>query len=341
LPASRLTGRLLLLAAILITPGLEGSAVTAEAATSCGTGISHDDLLAYVVETDAPTHLVTLSSTFDIWTIRGDGTGARRLTTTGSDTSPEFSPDGARIAFESRRAGQADIWVMNVDGSDQHAVTATPDIREGQPTWSPDGAQIAFHSSPITTLNLANPDIEVIDADGTSRRNLTNTPLAKDVKPHWSPNGSKIVFEAGSPAIATAAPNDDIWVMNADGSHRRRLTSEPGREWFPQWSPDGQHIAFMSGRDGNFEIYVMRANGSAETRLTSSLAEDGHPTWSPDGSRIVFETSNALLLPLPGVFVSTPSTRGSLTAIRPDGSDPVRIVRSGLPSEPDYRPCPT
>jgi Tol biopolymer transport system component len=39
------------------------------------------------------------------------------------DETPSWFPDGQRIAFQSNRTGQMEIWVMNADGSYQREVT--------------------------------------------------------------------------------------------------------------------------------------------------------------------------------------------------------------------------
>ena len=58
----------------------------------------------------------------DIWTIGLDGNGLTQLTTSPAmDQFPVYSPDGTKIAFRSNRTGTFQVWVMNADGSDQHA----------------------------------------------------------------------------------------------------------------------------------------------------------------------------------------------------------------------------
>lgn len=75
----------------------------------------------------------------EIWTMRADGTGARQLTDqpgTISSDNPAWSPDGTKILFDTNRLGSAQIWMMNVDGSDQHLLV---DIGVGntQFSWQP------------------------------------------------------------------------------------------------------------------------------------------------------------------------------------------------------------
>jgi hypothetical protein len=68
---------------------------------------------------------------------------------------PVWSPDGTKIAFvqatgpvQHSELGSvpSDIWVMNWDGSNAHAITNTPNTCEREPEWSPDGTRIAYYS---------------------------------------------------------------------------------------------------------------------------------------------------------------------------------------------------
>ena len=52
------------------------------------------------------------------------------------DGSPSWSPDGGRIAFDSLRDGNGEIYVMNADGSGQTRLTDNP-ASDGSPSWSP------------------------------------------------------------------------------------------------------------------------------------------------------------------------------------------------------------
>src|SRR3546814_12490864 len=70
----------------------------------------------------------------------------RRLTGDFDDRGqPDWSPDGARIAFQSYRTGNFHIWSITADGTDlkQHS-DGSSDHRE--PRFSPDGRMIALSS---------------------------------------------------------------------------------------------------------------------------------------------------------------------------------------------------
>ncbi len=94
--------------------------------------------------------------------MNADGTEVRQLTDNDDwDWFPAWSPDGTRIAFESDRDGDDEIFVMKADGTQVRQLTDNDD-RDSGPAWSPDGKHIAFVSN-----RYGNSEIFVMNADGT------------------------------------------------------------------------------------------------------------------------------------------------------------------------------
>ena len=103
------------------------------------------------------------------------GTGAPKKITTGAkglDADPSWSPDGSQIAF--RRlvggvGGNADVYVMNADGSAQRAVAKTK-AADIKPVWSPDGKNLARHLQPEVGVRERGQDLGSLVDAGERRR---------------------------------------------------------------------------------------------------------------------------------------------------------------------------
>jgi len=213
--------------------------------------------------------------------------GSERMVLSQNGNSPEWSPDGTKIAFVSQREHSQDIYIMNADGTGEVRITYSSDWDWGPLSWSPSGTKIAFARTP--PFFTENPDVWVMNADGSREIQLTTDP-SDDWQPSWSPDGTKIAF------VSYRGGYKDIWVMNADGSDSTNLINDSDWDFGdedPAWSPDGSKIAFVSKREGEIDrsIYVMNTDGSNITRLTTSTGDNAHPSWSPDGTRIAFASN--------------------------------------------------
>jgi TolB protein len=121
----------------------------------------------------------------DIFVMGSDGSDPINLTAVSAadETTPEFSPDGSRIAFISTRVDTShDLYTMAVDGSDVVALPDARDFSESDPSWSPDGEQIAFQAFSRRTLDGGLFTIEA-DGEGTKQRLLK--PKASAGDPSW------------------------------------------------------------------------------------------------------------------------------------------------------------
>ena len=222
----------------------------------------------------------------DIVVTNLDGRQRRRLTPRGFYRDPVWSPNGSKIAFIRIRRDDADVYVVDADGTGRrklaHAVSGThnrngvPKPNPG-PVWSPDGRRIAF-----TSYRDGDEDIYVVDVEGGGLVNLTRS-RGTDRAPVWSPDGRLIAFRS------ERTGKGEVYVMKADGSAQQRLTRNPAPAGGPVWSPDGGRILFHRAED----IWVMNRDGSGQRNLTpdvrpARIAWDGDPAWSPDGRLIAF-----------------------------------------------------
>jgi Tol biopolymer transport system component len=84
----------------------------------------------------------------DIWVAESSGAGNTRLTFDPKlDTSPVWSPDGARIVFASNRGGRRDLYEKSSDGSGEERLLLQSDEDKTPLDWSRDGRFLLFQST--------------------------------------------------------------------------------------------------------------------------------------------------------------------------------------------------
>ncbi|MFO8080976.1 MAG: hypothetical protein R6V07_11810 [Armatimonadota bacterium] len=195
--------------------------------------------------------------------VRGDRDSISQVTDdagVGADIEPNYHPDGDRIVYTStRRAGNADIRIVNTDGSGNTAVIET-DAEEHWAAVSPDGTMLAYQSDAAGNTDIWVKDISALGSEGydpTDRgTNLTADSPFRNEAPAWSPDGTTIAFH-------TDRNGDfDIFMMNADGSEQVAVTADARSDGYPVFSPDGADLAVTRDR----EIWTVPAQPWTEWR---------------------------------------------------------------------------
>jgi Tol biopolymer transport system component len=207
-----------------------------------------------------------------VYVTDAEGTAQHRLSPdeSGRDTSPTWSPDGQRLAFDS--GGR--IATMRVDGSDARFLTAG--TADHEPRWSPDGRLIAFTRTFFT--KVFRTAVYVVRPDGSGLRRLT--PLRDYVVADWSPDSSRLLASHGG-----TFSRDRVVVLQV----RRAREVTLGRGSNPTWSPRGDRVAFQRS-DG---LYVVSSRGGAARRVYGfpkpmGVNDDSTPDWAPNGRWLAF-----------------------------------------------------
>ena len=201
--------------------------------------------------------------------------------------------DKRKILFKSRKTGNDEIFIMNVDGSEVTNLSQHP-AEDRRPWWSPDGKTIYFE-----TNRNGNWDIYQMNNDGTDPKPIYDSE-AEEKYPGVSDDAQRVCF------LHFNDKQMGLFKMKTDGTELQQLTdfNELGEgvyDSYPTWSPDSKMICFASNRDTRIaptrsgetglEIYTMQADGSNVQRLTFNDAEDSLPVFSPDGKNILFNSS--------------------------------------------------
>ncbi len=232
-----------------------------------------------------------------------------------------------KIYFVSNRTGSKEIWVMDYDGANQHAVTHLGSISLS-PRISPDNSRIAFAS-----LERVGWAIRMYSLDlGRMVSFPAGAAGGSNQSPAWSADGLKIAFSSAR------SGHPEIWFADASGGNAHQITAfgsdvSPGLEsahrhanrvcerahgraadlrhgsgWInvqrmtdsgyaisPSWSPNGGLLTFSwnrkygPGDPGGYDIYVMDIASKNCLQATHEAGNNDFPSWSPDGRHIVFQ----------------------------------------------------
>ena len=197
--------------------------------------------------------------------------------------TPDLSPDGEWLAFDSQGSQQDDLFVIKRDGTSLRQLT--DDIpRDRRPYWSPDSKRLAFFSN-----RSGKWEIWMINSDGSGLQQLTDTP--KEVtNAVWSPDGLRLAYRisASSPSII------EIGKPWREQSPEVLPSMSDLIDWFPwSWSPDGRKLAgFKVGVAGPEGISVY----SLQTQQFEKVTDYGlRPIWLSDSRRMLFQDLQARL----------------------------------------------
>jgi dipeptidyl aminopeptidase/acylaminoacyl peptidase len=311
-------------------------------------------LIAFVV---TRTDLAENTYRSQVWLASADGSMPPHALTGGdNDEHPTWSPDGATLAFASKRSEKATETTMHLmpigrDGESRTIATMPDGI--GTPTFSPDGSYVAFTSRTRDARYDAKDErwqsprkverffgrldnegwifdrpqhIYVVRSDGSSPpQNLT-----PDEFQHggiaWTPDSSAIVTSAQRHETWDLDFASDLYRVGLDGSVVK-LTTGNGRFDMPSVSPDGSVVAFLGADDSstypqNMHVGLVAIGGGAHRFVSTALDR-------------TFETTAGIRPPAwqtATTLLATAEDRGQthLYRVQTDGADPVAITSGAI-----------
>jgi Tol biopolymer transport system component len=149
----------------------------------------------------------------DIYVMRSDGSGLKRLTEArGYDGGPFFSPDGEKIAWRrfSENGLTAEIYTMNADGSNQKRITEF-DAMSWAPYYHPSGDYLIFTTN---RHGFENFELYMVDAEGDREPVRVTGTEGFDGLAVFTPNGAGLAWTtnrtpSGESQIFMARWNDE------------------------------------------------------------------------------------------------------------------------------------
>lgn len=224
----------------------------------------------------------------DLWSADVSTGQAFRLTgMEGVETHPRFSPDGKWIAFASTRNGNADIFVMPVDGGKIKQLTFH-DADDYPESWSWNGETIYFTSERYNQFTTFKVPVE----GGTPTRmfpDFFNTP--HHIAEH--PENGEFYFTESWESYRfpqrkryKGEHNPDIKSWNPETKNYKEHTEYEGKDFWPTIDREGK-LYFVSDEWNNeYNLYTFE-NGEKK-RLTSFDRSIERPQVSANGEKIVF-----------------------------------------------------
>jgi len=210
----------------------------------------------------------------DIWRLdlkdekHRQGLPVHVISESGWKERPHFSPDGKRIAFESRRSGYFEIRACDRDGSNCAELTSFRGVATAG-RWSPDGRYIAFEFRP-----KEHSEIYLLQVDGGISRLLPTLPGADNGGPNWSRDGKSIYF------YSDRGGSFQIWKIQLSGGPPVQITRNGGV--FGAESVDGRFLYYS--KLGVAGIWKMPLQGGEETRVLDQPFRD---FWSTSGGSFI------------------------------------------------------
>lgn len=230
----------------------------------------------------------------DIWIAPSGGGKARRVTDDSAhEQKPCWSPDGKKLAFSSDRAGNLDLYEIELATRKVRQLTCHS-ADDDAPSWSSDGKWIAFESNRDSNLDLplnsAVWDLWKMPADGGTATRLTRF---RGENPSWSPDGKWVAYDRYSSGYADGEHN--IFLISSDGSGiPRELASGSEDSRHPVFL--GSQVFFAHEANGTKQasphrnIWRASVNGGALIQVTGHHEEDVKwPTTCRGSTLMVYE----------------------------------------------------
>ena len=229
----------------------------------------------------------------DLYLLPVEGGEAKPLThSIAWEMQARFSPDGKQIAYLSDAGGGDNIWIMDADGANAHAVSKETFRLLNNPVWHPNGQFIAARKHYTGTRSAGSGEIWLFSVGGGEGVQLNEKPnWQKDLgEPAFSPDGRYAYYSQDSTPGITFEYNKDsnkqiyqIFRRDLVEGKTRAFVSGPGGAVRPTPSPDGKYLAFVRRVRNQSTLFLKDLKSGVETPVWGELERDMQETWAIHG----------------------------------------------------------
>ena len=234
-----------------------------------------------------PGERIALIDGTDLWVYDVRRGASARLTFTGRNTTPEWSPDGRRAVYSSSVGGAYNVFWIAADGSGAAVQLTESERRQHLTSMSPDGGVLAYREQHPET----NYDIWILPLRGESGPQPFARTTFNEQGAVFSPDGRFLAY------VSDESGRDELYLQPFPGPGGKVPVSIEGGV-APAWSPTGRELFYLSddsmmsvvvttGTVGAPKFLFERPDIKRSTRITGEANYD----VSADGERFLMVVS--------------------------------------------------